>query len=118
MDLAVGIMIGAAFNSIVQSLVKDIMTPFIGIFLDADSMTEWAWKFNVSGANGAQKEVLVAYGKFLQAGINFLILAIIVFFIVKALSSLKKKAEDPSNVETPTPQDILLLSEIRDLLKK
>lgn len=119
MDLAIGIMIGAAFNSLVQSLVKDILTPIIGIFLGKADLSNWALEFSIPdlGLTGEQI-VKVTYGRFLQTALDFLILAIVIFALVKFVSRLKRKAEDETNTEVPPPKEIQLLSEIRDLLKK
>ncbi|SMF83793.1 large conductance mechanosensitive channel protein MscL [Pseudobacteriovorax antillogorgiicola] len=115
LDLAVGILIGAAFNKIVQSLVTDILTPLIGIFLGEVSVSQWVWSYQLPLMD---KVVEIRYGSFLQACLDFFIIAILVFIIVRLVKQLRDKAEDPKDTSIPTPRDIAILSEIRDLLKE
>jgi large conductance mechanosensitive channel len=112
MDMAVGIIIGGAFTAIVSSLVADIITPIIGMLLGGVNFSELA--VTVGSAQ-------LTYGNFIQAIINFLIIAWVVFMMVKAMNKMKKKEEEkPAEPEAPAepPEDILLLREIRDSLKK
>ena len=112
MDMAVGIIIGGAFTAIVSSLVADIITPIIGMILGGVNFSELA--LTVGSAQ-------LTYGNFIQAIINFLIIAWVVFMMVKAMNKMKKKEEEkPAEPEAPAepPEDILLLREIRDSLKK
>ena len=112
MDMAVGIIIGGAFTSIVSSLVADIITPIIGMLLCGVNFSELA--ITVGSAQ-------LTYGNFIQAIINFLIIAWVVFMMVKAMNKMKKKEEEkPAEPEAPAepPEDIVLLREIRDSLKK
>ena len=105
LDLAVGVIIGGAFGKIVSSLVNDILMPIIGIFMGGLNFTSLSIKFNSSN---------IMYGSFIQQVIDFIIIALCVFFIVKFFSklSIKKKEE----VAKTKPEDIILLTEIRDLL--
>ena len=110
MDMAVGVVVGAAFKSIVDSLVEDILMPIIGIFVGADTFTSLS--LNVGGA-------VITYGNFISAVVNFLILAFVMFIIVKALNkmkSLQKKKEEAVKAAEPSKEEVLL-TEIRDLLK-
>ena len=125
MDMAVGIIIGAAFTGIVKSLVDDILTPFIGLFTNGIDFS--ALYINLSGEEyesltSAQEAgaAVVSYGVFINTLINFLIVAFVVFLLVKGANKLKRQAEEqPKTAEpVPTPADIKLLTEIRDLLKK
>lgn len=118
-DLAVGIMIGGAFNSIVKSFVDDILTPFISVFLGKTKMDSWKFEFKLPIiSDGVPPDVvLLSYGKFLQSCIDFTILAFIIFIIVKIFNSILDQANDPKNKEVPTPRDIELLSEMSDSLK-
>ena len=112
MDMAVGIIIGGAFTAIVGSLVADIITPIIGMLLGGVNFSELA--ITVGSAQ-------LTYGNFIQAIINFLIIAWVVFMMVKAMNKMKKKEEEkPAEPEAPAepPEDIVLLREIRDSLKK
>ena len=124
MDMAVGIIIGAAFTAIVTSMVNDMLMPFIGVitagidfgdlFVALDG-NEYA---SLKAAEDAGAAV-VKYGAFINATINFLIVAFVVFMLVKGVNSLKRKAEDPAAKDAPPPPaDVQLLTEIRDLLKK
>lgn len=105
LDLAVGVIIGGAFGKIVSSLVNDILMPIIGIFMGGLNFTSLSIKFGSSN---------IMYGSFIQQVIDFIIIALCVFFIVKFFSklSIKKKEE----VAKTKPEDIILLTEIRDLL--
>ena len=112
MDMAVGIIIGGAFTAIVGSLVADIITPIIGMILGGVNFSELA--VTVGSAQ-------LTYGNFIQAIINFLIIAWVVFMIVKSMNKMKRKEEEkPAEPEAPAepPEDIVLLREIRDSLKK
>lgn len=119
MDLAVGIIMGAAFGKIVSSLVNDIIMPPVGQILGGIDFQDLFFALN--GESYATLELakeagaaVVAYGSFLQAVVDFTIIGFCVFLIVKSLNKLQKKTEKPK----PTPADIILLTEIRDLLKK
>lgn len=106
-DMAVGIIIGGAFGTIVSSLVGDIIMPVIGVATGGLDFSGLAYK--LGGAT-------VAYGKFIQATFSFLIVAFALFMLIKAMNAMKKSEEEKP---APAPAaDILLLSEIRDLLKK
>ncbi len=120
-DLAVGVIIGAAFGKIVTSLVNDIIMPPIGLITGGLDFTKlkFVLKKAVLDDTGKiiEEAVSINYGNFVNIITEFLIIAFCVFFIVKAFNSLKNKAEDPKNTEAPTPPDIALLTDIRDLLK-
>ena len=123
MDLAVGVIIGGAFGLIVKSLTDDIIMPLVGaIFGGFDfsnyfvplSSTVTATTLEAAREQGA----VFAYGNFLTVVVNFLILAWIIFLMVKGVNSLRRKeAEKPAEPEAP-PADVQLLTEIRDLLSK
>jgi large conductance mechanosensitive channel len=114
MQMAVGIIIGSAFTAIVTSLNQDILTPLLGLVLGQVDFSALA--VTVGSAS-------IAYGKFIQAIITFLITAFALFWVIKAMNVLtaeKKKEEEPAPAEpepAPIPEDIQLLTEIRDLLK-
>ena len=109
-DLAVGIIIGSAFGKIVSSLVADILMPPIGLATGGVNFTDM--KANIGGPFG--KNVFLNYGNFLQATVDFIIVAAAIFFIVKLVNTFKKKEEAAPTA--PPPADIILLTEIRDLL--
>ncbi|MGZ4958895.1 MAG: large-conductance mechanosensitive channel protein MscL [Methylomonas sp.] len=117
-DMAVGVIIGAAFGKIVSSLVADVIMPPIGVLLGGVNFSDLAVTVKEASktADGAHvPAVVIAYGKFIQTVIDFTIIAGAVFLMVKLLSTFKKKAE--AAPPAPTQQEILL-TEIRDLLKK
>lgn len=128
-DMAVGIVIGGAFGKIVSSFVADVIMPPLGLLLGKVNFTELAitLKEAVPAAIVDGKEVAAAaavtlnYGKFIQTGVDFIIIAFAIFLVVKAMNSLKRKEEaaPAAPAAPPAPsKEVLLLSEIRDLLKK
>lgn len=114
-DMAVGIIIGAAFGKIVSALVAGVLMPPIGVLLGGVDFTDLAYV--VKEAAGTEQAVVIAYGKFIQTVIDFTIIAFAIFVIVKGLNSMKKKEEaEPKAPPAPTVEEVLL-TEIRDLLK-
>lgn len=115
-DMAVGIIIGAAFGKIVSSIVNDIIMPPIGLLLGGVNFTDL--KVVMKAATETAPAVTWNYGNFIQVTIDFLIVTFAVFLLIKAMNSLKKKEEAvPPPPPEPTKEETLL-SEIRDLLKK
>ncbi len=114
-DLAVGVIIGAAFGKIVTSLVNDIIMPTLGLLLGKINLTDF--KLVIKQATETVPEVAIRYGVFLQSVLDFLIISLSVFLFVKLLSKAKKKEEEKPKVKEVAP-DIVLLQEIRDLLKQ
>lgn len=112
MDMAVGIIIGGAFTAIVTALVDSILMPIIGAITGGHSVEQMAWQVG---------DASIGYGAFIQAVINFLLVAWVLFLIIKALNKAKaaltKPAEEAAEEEA-VPEDIALLTEIRDLLKE
>ncbi len=112
MDMAVGVIIGGAFTAITTSLINDIIMPLLGIFTGSISFAEL--HFTVNGA-------VIAYGNFIQAVFNFLVMAFVVFCLVKAINRFHRKKEE-APAEEPAPPELSaeekLLTEIRDLLKE
>ncbi len=107
-DLAVAVIIGAAFSGIVTSLVNDIVTPILGVITG---------RVNFAGLAITVGEAVISYGNFLQAVINFLLIAFVVFLLVRTVNNLRKKEADvPAQPPAPTTEE-KLLTEIRDLLK-
>lgn len=119
-DMAVGIIIGSAFTKIVTSLVNDVITPVISIITGKVNLTDLKWV--ISPATETVQEVALQYGNFIQAIIDFLIIAFVVFVMVKAINGFHeklKKKEETAPEEPPKPsKEEELLTEIRDLLKK
>jgi large conductance mechanosensitive channel len=125
-DLAVGIIIGAAFSKIVDSLVKDVVMPVVNAVLGGSvdfSNKYWVLTGNVpAGAplDVAQKSGIVfAWGNFATVALNFVILAFVIFWMVKAVNRVRSQLETaPAAAPAPPPEDVVLLREIRDELKK
>jgi large conductance mechanosensitive channel len=125
-DLAVGVIIGAAFGKIVDSLVKDLVMPVIGRILGGLDFSNYFIRLAdpPAGYNGPMTYEalskagvpLFAYGSFITVSINFIILAFIIFVMVKQINRLKKEA--PAAAPAAPPEDVVLLREIRDALKK
>lgn len=118
-DLAVGVIIGAAFGKIVSSLVNDIVMPFTGLLLAGVNFNELSITLKEAVVGPGGKEIAAAvvlkYGAFIQTVVDFLIVAFVIFIAIKALNTLKRKQE-----QTPTPaqkEEVRLLTEIRDALK-
>ena len=127
-DLAVGVIIGAAFGTIVSSLVDDIVMPPIGLLLAGIDFSTLKLVLKEAtpavGAEGATNyvaaapEVAINYGKFINSAIKFAIVAWVLFLVVKGMNAMKRKEEAKPAPVAETPADIKLLTEIRDLLKK
>ena len=125
-DLAVGVIIGGAFGKIVDSLVKDIIMPLITVITGGG--VDFTQKFFVLGDNPNNLQSLdeltkagvnvLTYGNFLTILINFIILAWVVFLMVKMINRMRRKQEEAAPEPAATPEDIALLREIRDELKK
>lgn len=115
-DMAVGIVIGAAFGKIVTSFVNDVLMPPIGVMLGGVDFTDLS--MTLRGAVGDVAAVTLNYGSFIQTLVDFVIIAFAIFMAIKAMNSLKKKEEAPP-AEPPKPSaEEILLAEIRDLLKQ
>lgn len=112
-DMAVGVIIGAGFGKIVSSLVADVVMPPIGVMLGGVSFADLA--VIVRPAIGESPAVVIAYGKFVQTLIDFAIIAAVLFMVVRAINSLKRKSEVAP--AAPSAEQILL-TEIRDILKR
>lgn len=129
MDMAVGIIIGAAFTTIVKSLVADVINPVIGLFTGGVDFSNLYvnlsdTQYETFAAAQEAGAATINYGMFANAVINFLIVAFVVFLLVRYVNKLKDLAADPKAAKKgdtpppPPPADIQLLTEIRDLLKK
>ena len=126
MDLAVGVIIGAAFGKIVDSIVGDLIMPIVGaIFGKLDFSSLFIVLGNVPAGTLMNVEALkkagvpvLAYGNFITVAVNFAILAFIIFMMVKQINWMKNEAPAAPVAPAPTPEDVVLLREIRDSLKK
>ena len=115
-DMAVGVIIGTAFGKIVSSLVTDVVMPPIGVLIGGVDFSKLS--FTLLEATASAPAVVISYGKFIQTVVDFTIIAAVIFMVIKGINSIKKKAEAaPATQPAPPPQEVLL-TEIRDLLKK
>lgn len=115
-DMAVGLIIGAAFGKIVTSAVADIIMPPIGVILGGVDFSSLA--YTVKAAAGDVPAVLINYGQFIQTVIDFTIIAFTIFIVIKAINNLKRKEEEVPEAPSEPTKEELLLTEIRDLLKE
>ncbi|MDD3726100.1 MAG: large-conductance mechanosensitive channel protein MscL [Candidatus Ratteibacteria bacterium] len=116
-DMAVGIIIGAAFGKVVSSLVSDVLMPPLGAILAGVDFTNLA--ITLRQATGDKPAVLLYYGKFIQSMVDFFIVAFAIFLLVKGVNKLRRKQEAPPPPPPPPPpsKEEILLAEIRDILK-
>ena len=115
-DMAVGIIIGGAFGKIISSFVSDVLMPPIGLMLGGMDFSKMALTLK-PGSEGVEP-VLLKYGVFINTTIDFIIIAFAIFMVIKALNSMKKKQVEAPAAPPAPPADVVLLTEIRDLLKK
>ncbi len=116
-DLAVGVIIGGAFGKIVTALVDQVIMPPIGFITGGIDFSQLRIVLKAADAAAKKPEVAISYGAFLNTLIQFFIIAVVIFLLVKGVNSLKRReAEAPSSPPAPTPSEALL-TEIRDLLK-
>lgn len=121
MDMAIGVVIGAAFGKITTSIVNDIIMPLIGLITGGIDLTQWNILLNSTAVAAGADPVTLGIGNLLSVILDFIIVAFAMFLLVKAmnkLASLKKKEEAPAPEEPKGPTSEELLSEIRDLLKE
>ena len=128
-DLAVGVIIGGAFGKIVSSVIDDLIMPLVGkvvgnvdfsnLYIPLSDKVSEALTTNGALSLGDARKLgaVLAYGNFITVAINFLILAFCIFLMVKFINKLKRKEEAKPAAPAPTPADVLLLTEIRDLLR-
>lgn len=121
MDMAVGIIIGGAFTAIVTSLVNDLLMPIIGAIFGGIDFTSLKYVIRAADEAAGIEEAAIRYGSFIQAIVNFLLIAIVIFLLVRGLNKLRRKKEEPAPEPVPDPEpseEVKLLTEIRDALKK
>ena len=124
-DMAIGVVIGGAFGKITTSLVNDVIMPLISRVTGGVDFSAWKWvlkaaEVDETGAETAA-EIAVNYGSFIAVVLDFLIIALVLFMVVRAINKLRtigKKPEEPAEEEEPAPTSEELLTEIRDLLKE
>ena len=122
MDMAIGIIIGASFNQVIDVLVKQVLLPPLsllsdGINLDNKKFILRESQTNILGEVSIQ-EVAISYGQFIETFLDFLIVGFTIFIVVKFINRLNKKAEDPSDTTISTPKNIQLLMDMNELLKE
>ena len=120
MDMAVGIIIGAAFTAIINSLVNDLIMPIVGYLVGGVNFTEFSYTF--PSVIPGREPATIMYGAFIQQVISFLIIAFTVFMMVKGINALRRRKKEEPPVEAPVAPEpsaeLQMLTEIRDLLKK
>ena len=119
-DLAVGVIIGGAFGKIVSSFINDVVMPPIGLLLGGVDFKDLKILLKAGTTNGDKvvDPVYLSYGGFINTVVEFTIIAFVIFLAVKGMNKLTRRAEDDKAAVKKTPEDIVLLTEIRDLLKK
>ena len=115
-DMAIGIIIGASFNAIVNVLVKNIILPPFSLLSDGISFAEK--KLILREATAHASQISVDYGLLIETVLDFLIVGFTIFLVVKFINRLRAKAEDVQDITVPTPADVELLSKIKDLLEE
>jgi len=110
-DIAIGVIIGAAFNKVVNVLVKEILMPPLSLMTDGSNWENKKFILReailIEGKPGIE-EIAIGYGKFIEAGVDFLVIAFTIFLVVKVMNSIKQKAEDPKNETVATPKIIVI----------
>lgn len=120
LDMAVGVVIGGAFGKITTSLVNDIIMPFVSMLTGGIDFSQWKWVLKAADEAAETAEVAVNFGNLITVILDFIIIAFVIFSLIKAMNKLKKKEEEkPAEPEAPAgPTTEELLTEIRDLLKE
>ncbi len=120
-DMAVGIIIGTAFNNVVQTLVKKVVLPPLSYMTDGVSYEDKKYVLRpaVEGGTGDKAtEIAIYYGELINAVIDFFVIGLVIFVVVKVMNSLKRQAQDPENKVVVTPKDIELLNDLKQLMKE
>lgn len=123
-DMAVGVVVGAAFGKIVSSLVNDIIMPLVGVVTGGVNFTDYKWVIQDAVTNGGEvirPEVSMNWGSWVQTVVDFIIIAFCIFIALKAINKMKRKPAEPEVAPAPEPaptKEEVLLTEIRDLLRQ
>ena len=117
-DLAVGVVIGGAFGAITTSLVNDIIMPFISILTGGVDFTQWKWVLRAGDEAAEIAEVAVKFGNLIAVILNFIVIALVLFCVIKGINKMKKPEEPAPEPAPAGPTTEELLGEIRDLLKE
>tara|TARA_R110001606_G_scaffold345173_1_gene494085 strand:+ start:172 stop:600 length:429 start_codon:yes stop_codon:yes gene_type:complete len=115
-DLAIGIIIGTAFNKVISALVSKVIMPPLSLLTDDVNLANKKWVLRE--ASKKVEEVAVGYGELIESLIDFGIIALTIFVMVKFINRFKEKSEDPANKEVETPKNIALLASVESLLKE
>jgi len=122
MDMAIGIIIGASFNQVIDVLVKQVLLPPLSLLSDGINLDNRKLILRDSQSNNlgevSIQEVAISYGQFIETFLDFLIVGFTIFIVVKFINRLNKKAEDPADKTVSTPKNIQLLMDMNDLLKE
>ena len=122
MDMAIGIIIGASFNSVIDVLVKKVMMPPLSLLSDGVNLENKKLVLRKAQTNEMSElsiqEVAINYGQLIETFIDFLIVGFTIFLVIKFVNKLNKKAEDPKDQTVSTPRNIQLLTEMNELLKE
>lgn len=122
-DMAVGIIIGTAFNRVVDVLVKQVILPPLSLFTEGINFADRKivlreGVIQAGDGDGGTQEIAVGYGALVEALLDFLIVGLTIFFVVKLMNSFRRKAQDPQNKAVETPKDIQLLSDLTELMQE
>jgi len=118
-DIAIGVIIGTAFNKVVNVLVKEVLMPPLSFMTDGGNWENRKIILRetvVTDGKSKVEEIAIGYGKLIEAGVDFMVIAFTVFVVVKLMNTLKKKAEDPKDTKVVTPKNIELMSKTNELL--
>jgi len=122
MDMAIGIIIGASFNQVIDVLVKQVLLPPLSLLSDGINLDNRKLILRESQSNNlgevSIQEVAISYGQFIETFLDFLIVGFTIFIVVKFINRLNKKAEDPADKTVSTPKNIQLLMDMNELLKE
>ncbi|MEP0263507.1 large conductance mechanosensitive channel protein MscL [Dokdonia sp.] len=121
MDIAIGVIIGAAFNKVIDVLVKEVLLPPLSLLTDAVNFEDKKWILRdevIQNDVVTTSGVAISYGKLIEVTVDFLIIGFTVFIIVKLMNKLKNRAQDTDDLEVKTPKDIELLNKISTLLEQ
>ncbi|WP_299148496.1 large-conductance mechanosensitive channel protein MscL [uncultured Dokdonia sp.] len=115
-DMAVGIIIGTAFNNVVNTIVKKVVMPPLSLLTDGINLRER--RYILRDAENEADVVAISYGELIEVGIDFVIIALTIFIVIKGINRFKDKSEDPKNTEEKTPKNIELLANIEHLMQE
>jgi large conductance mechanosensitive channel len=117
-DLAVGIVIGTAFNNVVQTIVKKVFLPPLSMLTDGVNFAERKWVLKPAINEDLATEIAIGYGELLEVSIDFVVIAIVIFIVIRLMNKLRNSAENPKNLKEVTPKDIELLNDLKELLQE